>query len=278
MKLNPGLKNYVDDCFGALPSNPTEDDKTKCGICGTQFANVGNLNRHIDQSIMCAKWSMYSSLHPLEAYVWDKHDPHASTFSTDSPQPAYEAHASVPEESLDPFHHILWNLFLTDKDSVLAHGDGLLSTYMTKNNVKHVLAILPESGAGASTEEVVKLACDGAENVTYTMMTYEGHDTTIDFDTFDAESLHIDKHRARRENVLVFCNNGYQRSIPFLCYYLTKYHADEAATISKAIDLVLPHVDRVNFATARAGYVQSVTELLSTSSSCPMFISQQIFA
>jgi hypothetical protein len=40
-------------------------------------------------------------------------------------------------------------------------------------------------------------------------------------------------------NVLVFCNNGYQRSIPFLVYYLTNYHSDEVPSIEKAVELIL---------------------------------------
>ena len=32
-------------------------------------------------------------------------------------------------------------------------------------------------------------------------------------------------------NIIIFCNNGYQRSIPFICYYLLKYHPDELTSL-----------------------------------------------
>lgn len=68
--MHPGLKDYIDDKF-MLPMNDLEKEikNTKCFICNTDFANVGNLNRHLDNSIICSKWSMYKELEPLNGYI-----------------------------------------------------------------------------------------------------------------------------------------------------------------------------------------------------------------
>lgn len=69
MKLESGVKDYIDDKF-QLPCSDLEleEQKTKCFICNTVFANVGNLNKHLDSSMICSKWSMYKDLQPLETY------------------------------------------------------------------------------------------------------------------------------------------------------------------------------------------------------------------
>ena len=60
----------------------------------------------------------------------------------------------------------------------------------------------------------------------------------------------------------MYCNSGYQRSIPFLCYYLLKYHSNEAPNIEKAIELILPQIDRANYAQTKEKYIESMTTLL----------------
>jgi hypothetical protein len=33
-----------------------------------------------------------------------------------------------------------------------------------------------------------------------------------------------DRHLIKGRNVLLFCNNGFQRSLPFLVYYMVNFH------------------------------------------------------
>ena len=47
-----------------------------------------------------------------------------------------------------------------------------------------------------------------------------------------------------RRNTIVLCNNGFQRSLPFLCYYLVNYHSDEVPDLDKALDIILPQVSK----------------------------------
>jgi hypothetical protein len=68
-----------------------------------------------------------------------------------------------------------------------------------------------------------------------------------------------------RGSVLVFCNSGYQRSIPFLTYYLTTRHPTEAPTVAHAIDLILPQVDREGYAASRTDWISNVERLMRPS-------------
>lgn len=263
MQLTPGIKDYVDDRFGALPISDTEqkDLHIKCFICGTTFANPGNLNRHLDSSVICSKWSMYRDLKPLQSYL----RPHSRTES--QPQSVViDADADDPSKSKTPaqedscfeafnapaysLSHVIWNIFVIDKQfTALPIFDKILK----ENNVQYILAILP------SADEYQKHVLS---DVDHDVMVYEGHDLSIDCELFDEHIRKIEEYRKERGNVFVFCNNGYQRSIPFLCYYLTKFHGDEVPDVTRAIDLVLPQLDKANYAALRDDYIKRVQEIL----------------
>ena len=230
LELKPGIKDYVDDQFNL----PMSDEDvalldTKCFICGKVFANVGNLNRHMDTSVMCSKWAMYRRLQPLGFYMANARN---------------GAEADVPPASAGPMQpiHILWNLYLGDKS--------LLHTY-AREDYPHVVSILPEGVTPLTESNVLR---------------YHAHEPRIDAAAFDTQCERIEEMRAARKNVLLYCNSGYQRSIPFICYYLTRFHPDEAPTVERAVDLVLPQVDRANYHKVRDGFVRSVTALLSSAS------------
>jgi hypothetical protein len=71
IKLNPGLKDYIDEKFN-LPEdsqNIQTQQNTTCGICNTTFSNIGNLNKHLNSTTICSKWKNYKELKPLAAYI-----------------------------------------------------------------------------------------------------------------------------------------------------------------------------------------------------------------
>ncbi len=143
--------------------------------------------------------------------------------------------------------HIIWNVYLTDKDSKLN------SNNLADDKITHIVAIIPN-------EEIYNEKFK--KPISHTIMKYEGHNVNINFNLYDIECEQIEKHRKDRNNVLVFCNNGYQRSLPFLVYYLTKYHSDEVPTVERAIDIILPQVDKKNYSTDRNKIIESVENLL----------------
>jgi hypothetical protein len=184
LELNPGIKDYIDDKF-QLPIDCINIEN-RCGICNTVFANLGNLNRHLDTSTICSKWTLYRDLEPLQTYL------------------------SKPEmeEFIAPKHklcHIIWNIFLIDKEL----KD--IPEIIAENNIKYIIAILPnEHTYNASFPP----------GIDHHIMKYSDHTTKLNIEEFNEQCMKIEDYRSRRENIFVCCNSGYQRSIPFLCYYL----------------------------------------------------------
>lgn len=256
--LQPGLKTYVDECFTSpMTEKEQEEIDTKCFICTTTFANVGNLNRHLDTSVICGKWSKYRDLQPLSTYIHSTLA-YGAAFSNDM-EPVEEcepraSHGFLPFVALkhDPLVHIIWNLMLADKQFMTGQN---VQSVLDGNNIQHIIAILPDRATYADNVSV---------DTPHSIMLYQEHNEEIDTAQFDEQCLLIDEYRGResRGNVLLFCNSGYQRSIPFLVYFLLKYHNSEAPTVSRAIDLILPQVDRNGYSANRDAYITSVTRLL----------------
>ena len=129
---------------------------------------------------------------------------------------------------------------------------------MDAENICYIVAILPRS---ADFLELNK----NIQGVPYTVLEYgDTHTATIDKDAFNSCGAFIDAlaKKEGRGNVLVFCNNGYQRSIPFLVYYLTTFHADEVPTVEKALSIILSQVDKANYMKVLADTLISIKKLL----------------
>ena len=277
------LVNYVDGKFRLPVDNVTgaDDDPNTCGVCKCTFANAGNLNRHFATNVMCSKWAMYKDLVPLEC-IYAARSIDRSSASIDfayggnsgvAPPPegaGAGASANVGTGGFEAFEapkhriiHIIWNMFLLDKE--LKDVDEIVRD----NNIVHVIAILKSE---ADYDEVMKYAKGHDVRMSHKVLKYAGNDAVISpecYLEFDEQCRVIEACRSARNAdgpracVAVFCNNGYQRSLPFLCYYLVKFHPNEAPTVEKAIDLILPQVDRENFAKHRGAFIESVTAVLA---------------
>jgi hypothetical protein len=141
---------------------------------------------------------------------------------------------SHPEFECPPpgkFTFIIWNLYLTDKLTPLQWMD------LRKEKITHIIAILPEEGNFLKLNE-------GIGETSYTVLPY-GHEHTpgIPKELYEEVGKKIDEIAKRPEgwfrNVLIFCNNGFQRSIPFLTYYMMRFHPEECPTVEKALDILL---------------------------------------
>ena len=168
----------------------------------------------------------------------------------------YSQFSTLPEEFVSPpptsIHHIIWNIVITDKLTTLNQD------IIEQNKIKHILAILPE------TDDFLKLNTD-IQDMPYDVLSYgSDHNMDINFDLYDEYSKKIDDIAKISDirNVLIFCNNGFQRSIPFIVYYLINYHKDEVPTIEKAIELILSQIDRDNFMKIKDDMINNITKLL----------------
>jgi hypothetical protein len=260
-ELNPTLKEYIDDKFGPLPM--TDEDKKKidthCFICNTTFANIGNLNRHLENNTICRKWSMYKDLEPLSTYIENKVMASGiEMFNIDdlgsSRDNACHTYLGMHYD-YEPFEypkysicHIIWNVYLVDKIMVSKPD---FEQIVRENDIRYMIAILPDL-----PDSNVPFDID------HSVMVYKGHDMEIDTKMFETQCNTIEEYRKKRENIVVYCNSGYQRSIPFLCYYLVKHHGDEVPTIERAIDIILPRIDQGNYDVLRKGMIKHIKLLL----------------
>lgn len=151
-------------------------------------------------------------------------------------------------------YHIIWNILLADKQFPLT------SQNLQENKIGNIIAILP------SKDDFEKLYSGDINTI---VIEYgDIHEPFIDKPNFQKIGQFIDdlarnaKNYSKR-NVLIFCNNGYQRSVPFLVYYLTHFHPDECPTISKAIDLILPQVDKLNYLSLRENTIEAVNKIIN---------------
>jgi hypothetical protein len=150
------------------------------------------------------------------------------------------------EKSPKGLYHIIWNVLLTDKTFKIS------PEILDRHNIKYIISILPSED---DYYKEVQCICD------HSVMTYSEHKAVLDIERFDIEIKKMEECRRKRENILIFCNNGYQRSIPFLCHYLTAHHADECPNIASAIDLILPQVDKENYSNIRNDYIKNIEKL-----------------
>lgn len=152
-------------------------------------------------------------------------------------------------------HHLIWNIIITDK----------LTTFtpemLVQNKIKYILAILPHNIQFLELNQEIP-------DFPYDVLEYgDSHDMNIDFELYDTYCKKIDeiaKNGDTIRNVLVFCNNGYQRSMTFLVYYLINYHKDEFSTIAHATEMILSQVDRDNYTKIKDGMIENITKLINT--------------
>ena len=150
-------------------------------------------------------------------------------------------------------HHIIWNLLLADKQFELTPD------VIANEKISHIFAILP------STSEFLKLNT-AIPDCPFTVLEYgDIHETVVNKELFNKCGRMIDAlaRKPVRENILVFCNNGYQRSIPFIAHYLTEFHRDEIKNIEKAIQIIVSQVDKPNYNILVAPMIESVSQILS---------------
>lgn len=148
-------------------------------------------------------------------------------------------------------YHIIWNLLLCDKTMKLTQD------IIEQEKVGHILAILPDK------EKFLELNND-IPNVSYDVLEYfDKHEPVLDTELFSkvASIIDIKAKEQNNRNVLVFCNSGYQRSVPFLVYYLTKYHSDEVPSVEKAVELILSQLDKKAFLESKNEIIHNIKSL-----------------
>jgi hypothetical protein len=251
--------NYESD-----PSTHFQNGRFECVSCSKRFSTQSNLNRHMRTSIICEKWKAHmppkAPAHHLspqkEAYnancltephsINDYYKPNEdSTVSFDTIR--YTIH-DPPKDNLI---HVIWNLFICDKyqkidqDVIDRNGIGYIITILPYES--DYLTYIPDeltTGNPTLSWEAKEAADKTLPH--HTIEYLDTHEDTIDaalLATYQDQCARIEEVRKQpNRNIIIFCNNGYQRSVPFLCYYLLKYHPDEYPSLINVLQLVLGKV------------------------------------
>jgi hypothetical protein len=246
--------------------------KNKCHSCGKSFSNQSNLNKHIRNSIVCQKWlnsfhqiigdnleEIKTKLNPLKTSNSDKY----SKYQTIKPKLKLKnknqdilPYNEVVHDDIEPLNpintnkmtkfdhpkdkliHIIWNLYLCDKYQTI--NEELIHN----NKIGYLIGILPRK------ENLNKYVNSNMHLKTSVIEYFDDHNDNISIEMlkkYDEESQTIEQIRKQEyRNIIIFCNNGYQRSIPFLCYYLMKHHKDEYNSLLKTLNLILGKVQNSN--------------------------------
>ncbi len=140
--------------------------------------------------------------------------------------------------STGSFYWIDWNLYLTDKFIPLTEQT------LRAHNIGHIIAILPSE----------KELSDTIKNGTtpYTLLAYgDSHDEKLPIDDYERlgnmiRNMRNDRHLIKGRNVLLFCNNGFQRSLPILVYFMLHLSRPPSyqtyATVESAMNRIFKRV------------------------------------
>ena len=240
----------------------------ECISCGKTFTTNSNVLRHYKKSIICQKWyklnndeiykmRFYKHLNdskqfinkgllkladmPIgytsEGYIKDNHI-FVSTKKADIKKVECSDLCKLDFTNFFPPNdnliHIIWNIYLSDKYQKINKA------LIENNKIGYIIAILP-------TEEHYKNYIDPALVPYYTIEYNDQHKDVIDSKLLQIYQEQCDKielvRKTEYRNIIIFCNNGYQRSIPFICYYLLKYHPDEYSSLLRVLELILSRID-----------------------------------
>jgi hypothetical protein len=192
---------------GAAPADTT------CQTCFISFGTTAELDAHLESCPACDAWDLYQ---PVEDFR-----PHPAYF----PRGLDLRPSAKPAGKPEKFPFIFQRLFVLDKHQ----GSHLLSPLERKL----VIAIVPSQEAAATPcpEDTLVLP-------------YDDHTPTIDFAQYDAAAAAINDHLRKPLHVAgpvyVYCNSGYQRTVPFLTHYLTRWSfGNEKYTLEEALKNVL---------------------------------------
>ena len=274
------------------------EQNTECDICHKKFSNVSNLGKHMKRSLICKKWRDYNFIKTLsETKVvpmnGSEYENHVIEINTINDVNMYENQNALMKtkemnnekcskfnenkifEHTYPFNHtvtknyekfepikdklihVIWNVYLVDKQTKID------KEILDKNKVGYILAILP------TKDEFKKHHSEILDEVPYFVMEYRDiHKDVLDNDTIDTyknqcniiDTIAKQSDKSKR-NVFIFCNNGYQRSIPFICFYLMKYHPEEISNLSQALDQILPQINKETYIKEKDTYMERIPKL-----------------
>jgi hypothetical protein len=232
-----------------------QDGDHGCKACGKKFTTHANINRHLKNSIVCQKW-IDSKQNPVSSdkLHFDVYPKADSNELVDSLDEHYKYNEDMTvntdtktsikfEAPKDNLIHVIWNLYLCDKYQTIDQE------LIINNNIGYIIAILP-------TKEDYQKYIDPQLCKHHVIEYFDNHEDIISDDlikTYENQCGIMEDVRLNgtasmkmsgygnknHRNIVIFCNSGFQRAIPFICYYLLKHHPDEFHSLIAVLHLVL---------------------------------------
>jgi len=210
-----------------------EPRSLKCIGCEKEYESISALNKHYLNTLVCRKFKEYTNISNVFSKIYEVSD-------------IKDSYGIVPKSIPSSLHFIIWNLFLTDKLSLIdkksekekttsVSFSGIQNDFSI-NRIRHIICIVPEVSEVSS---IVEGMYYNKEKIEVDYLLYNDHTTEIDKEQYNIAHKKMAQLQKERKNVLIFCNSGYQRSFPFLCSYLLNYHLDEIQNLRNAISLIL---------------------------------------
>jgi len=213
----------------------------KCNQCQKCFSTQSNLNKHMIRSVICKKWN--------DLNINKQTSNNLNNINAENSY-IYENNYSSFKPPTDNLIHVIWNIFLCDK------YQDINKELIENNKIGYIISILP-------TKEDYKEYIEPELVKHSTIEYFDNHEETIDAKLLQIYQEQCDQIEIVRKeeyrNIIIFCNNGFQRSIPFICYYLLKYHPNEYSSLVTVLNLVLSKVQN----TSTPAYIEEYTQLLS---------------
>lgn len=258
-------ENYIEngDVYASIINDmceiikETKEEEFKC-VCGNFYETKGGYQKHLRTHKECMKKNYYNqlknkeeknksestSLNLINTY-FDKElgKLGSNIFDNIIDKPVgsnnYEVQYPFPENTKNNFDifHIIWNLYLSDKESI---KNDMFENTLFDLKINYIILIFPEEYNLNIKDKSIKidtLIYEKNSNI-ISKIEYKKYNECYDL---------MERYQKERKNILIICNSGYQRSIPFICKYLITRHQDEVPDLERAINICLSQLDKTNF-------------------------------
>jgi len=230
-------KIQADKIFNVKITTGDDFNELECKICQIKYSNIGNLHKHFNNNVICKKAYNFYRINNFYADYFLENGFNSNTEQT-------------VEQNDSKLIHIIWNVFLTDKTSIDS-----IKGEIFKNRLALIVCILPDLSDNIENRLKDTNCSSFVDPLQFHFHLYgDDHNPIVSKKTLDEYKKSYDRIKElqdKRQNTLIFCNNGYQRSLPFLCYYLMNYHKEEVPNLDRALDIILSQVDPKNYMTIK---------------------------
>lgn len=246
-------KDYYAKSIQKLLKSSKDIYSNTCDICSKSYKSRNSFLKHCREHPECKKTKWYNEIKKgahcesdhdgvrwmdFEESMHNNNNEHPINFSySNKAEKQFSLCEKINKTQSVKLHNIIWNIYLTDKSYINDLKDGI-----NINNIKYLICILPNKTSISINREIVDEMNGNIDYLYYG----NNHSSIISNKTLYQFNKCYDKLQKNKQNTLILCNAGYQRSIPFICYYLLNRYSDEIPCLEKAVELCLTKINKQN--------------------------------